>query len=392
MEGIVDKIRDVERDEILRREIASAGLKAILAWYPEDIVMMGGTWPCNGITLCLYPVDGQPIFYAGAGEPEDVLPAGFAHRRFTPQQGGWGELRNQLAADLVLLGVRGGELGITEDVGQHALPSFSGETPSLSQAGAAIILEGMSARDATPLFDRLSQKKTRLEIEAIRRTNAVARAGLEAFHASLKPGRSEVQISAAAESAIQERSGTGGCTRARGWAHVQGGPNISMAGTFSRSTATKMSDGDVVLLELATCVDGYWSDLTRTAPVGRRMGDRPRALLTAVRQAQAAAIAAVRPGVTHEQVDAVARKHLVEKGFGSGFTHNCGHHVGFRYHDRGPALQAGSLDPLEAGMVITVEPGSYGKELGGGARFEDDVLVTANGVEVLSPRDVAWKP
>ena len=388
----MEKIRDIERDEILRKEIRAAGLKAILAWYPEDIVMTGGTWPCNGITLCLYPVDGQPVFYAGAGEPPDVLPPGFLHRRFTPQPGAWGELRNQLAGDLVLLGVRAGEIGITGDVGQHALPSFPGETTPLTQAAAAIILEGMSPRDATPLFDRLSQKKTRREIEAIRRANAAARAGLEAFHASLKPGRTEVHVAAAVESAIQEHSGSGGCALARGWAHVQGGANVSMAGTFSRSSATKLADGDLVLVELATCVDGYWSDLTRTAPVGRRIGERPRALLTAVREAQAAAIAAVRPGATHEQIDAVARKYLAGKGLGSGFTHNCGHHVGFRYHDRGPTLQAGSLAPLEAGMVITVEPGAYGVDLGGGARFEDNVLVTADGAEVLSPRDVAWKP
>jgi Xaa-Pro dipeptidase len=388
----VEKIRDAEREEILRQGIRAAGLKAILAWYPEDIVVTGGTWPCNGITLCLYPADGQPVFYAGAGEPQDVLPAGFAHRRFTPQPGAWSELRDQLAGDLVLLGVRAGELGITEDVGQHALPSFPGETTPLTQAAAAIILEGISPRDATSLFDHFSQKKTRLEIEAIRRTNAAARAGLEAFHASLKPGRSEAQVAAAVESAIQEYSGSGGCARARGWAHVQGGPNILMAGTFSRSSAAKLSDGDIVLLELATCVDGYWSDLTRTAPVGRRIGDRQRALLTAVRDAQAAAIAAVRPGVTHEQIDAVARKYLTAKGLGSGFAHNCGHHVGFRYHDRGPVLQAGSMALLEAGMVITVEPGAYGAELGGGARFEDNVLVTADGAEVLSPRDVAWKP
>jgi Xaa-Pro dipeptidase len=388
----MEKIRDVERDEILRKEIRAAGLKAVLAWYPEDIVMMGGTWPCNGITLCLYPADGQPVFYAGAGEPHDVLPPGFAHRRFTPQPGAWSELRDHLAGDLVILGVRAGELGITGDVGQHALPSFPGETTPLTQAAAAIILEGMSPCDATPLFDRLSQKKTRLEVEAIRRTNSAARAGLEAFHASLKPGRTEAQVAAAVESAVQEYSGSGGSARARGWAHVQGGPNILMAGTFSRSSATKLSDGDVVLLELATVVDGYWSDLTRTAPVGRRIAERPRALLTAVREAQAAAITAVRPGVTHEHIDAVARKHLTARGLGSGFTHSCGHHVGFRYHDRGPTLQAGSLAPLEAGMVITVEPGAYGAELGGGARFEDDVLVTANGAEVLSPRDVAWKP
>ena len=109
--------------------------------------------------------------------------------------------------------------------------------------------------------------------------------------------------------------------------------------------------------------------------------------------AQAAAIGAVRPGVTHEQVDATARRYLAERGFASGFTHNCGHHVGFRYHDRGPTLQAGSRAPLEAGMVLTVEPGLYfqiddltvpAKYRGIGVRIEDDVIVTAKGMKNLS--------
>jgi Xaa-Pro aminopeptidase len=382
---------DKARDEILRREMRSAGLSSIIGRYPEDLVMMAGTWPCLGMNLCLYPAEGQPVYYMSPNEPEDVCPPGFALRRFAIDPGQWAELRALLMADIARLGIADRDIGTAADGGQHAVTSFSGETPLFGAAAMSRILDGLRVRDATALFVAAGLRKTPLEAERIRRASTVAGAGLSVFHEELRAGRSEAEIAAMVEAAIQSRSGKDGCSLARAWAHVQAGRNIHQGGTFSRSSAYRLLEGDLVLIELGTCVDGYWSDLTRTACVGR-IGDRQRALLTAVKGAQAAAIAAVRPGTSHEDIDRVARDFLEERDFGAGFTHNCGHHVGFRYHDRGPALQKGSAAPLEQGMVVTVEPGSYGAEFGGGARFEDDVLVTDGGGEVLSPRHISWEP
>ncbi|MEI6388119.1 MAG: Xaa-Pro peptidase family protein [Spirochaetota bacterium] len=378
---------DMERDSRLRRDMRAAGLKAILAWFPEDLVLTGGSWPCLGMNLCLYPAEGQPVYYLSTPEPDDVVPEGFLARRFPIQSGNWSALRSMLAADLQRLGVAGP--GIARDGGQHAVTSFPGETPVFGNEAISMILDGVRTCDANDLFTEAGLRKTPLEIGRIRRANAVAGAGLAAFYAGLRAGASEAEIAAAVEGAIQSRSGKDGCRTARAWAMVQGGENILNSGTFSRSSGNVHRDGDLVLLELGTCVDGYWSDLTRTGCVGAA-NDRQRFLLKAVKGAQAAAIGAIRPGVTHEAVDAVARSHLEALGLGAGFTHNCGHHVGFRYHDRGPALQKGSVSPLSEGMVITVEPGCYGADFGGGSRFEDNVLVTANGSEVLSPMDITW--
>ena len=384
-------MNDLERGQLLRGAIQAAGLQAILAWYPEDIVMACGTWPCLGMTLCLYPAAGIPVFYAASNEPADVLPAGFVHRRFAPGPTAWSELGVLLGTDLKQLGIEPGRLGTAADDGQHAPPSFPGETPPLTQRAVGIVLDGFVVRDATETFTRAGQRKTALEVAALRRTNAAARAGLEAFHSALVPGASETGIAAEVEKAIQSFSGREGSRLARGWAHVQGGANIYKGGTFSRSSPLRVADGDLVLLELATCVDGFWSDLTRTATVGKT-GERQRRLLAAVKEAQAAAIRAVRPGASHESIDAAARRHLMERGFGAGFVHGCGHHVGFRYHDRGPTLESGSTQALEEGMVITVEPGSYDVAFGGGARFEDNVLVAATGPQVLSPLEMSWSP
>jgi Xaa-Pro dipeptidase len=385
------EIRDAERAQRLREAMGRGGLKAVLAWYPEDIVMACGTWPCLGLTVCLYPADGQPVFYAAENEPDDVLPPGFQHRRFAPSPEGRKDLARLLAQDLGRLGIEPGQLGVPADDGQHATTTFPGETSPFTAAVIGTLLGDVKPRDATAVFTVAGSRKTRREVEALRRTNAAAAAGLRAFHEALVPGATEVGVAARVEAAIHEFSGRQGCALARGWAHVQGGANIYDSGTFSRSSALALAEGDLVLIELATCVDGYWSDLTRTAGVGR-LGERQRALLAAVKESQAAAITAARPGVTHEAVEAAARAVLNAKGYGGGYPNFCGHHVGFRYHDRGPVLVAGSASPLEEGMVITVEPGAYGRQFGGGARFEDDVLVTATGSEVISPIDESWKP
>jgi len=164
---------------------------------------------------------------------------------------------------------------------------------------------------------------------------------------------------------------------------VQSGPNTVDAGRFNRSSGRRIEEGDLVLIEMATCVDGYWSDLTRTVPVGRVSAEQ-NDLLAAVVEAQRAALQLVAPGVSADAIDAAARSVLARAGFADDFTHATGHHVGFRYHDPGFAIAPGNHDTLEAGMVITIEPGAYVPHLRCGARLEDNVAITASGSEILS--------
>ncbi|MFN8561249.1 MAG: M24 family metallopeptidase [Anaerolineae bacterium] len=92
----------------------------------------------------------------------------------------------------------------------------------------------------------------------------------------------------------------------------------------------------------------------------------------------------MKAGASAQAVDKVARDYIAERGFGRYFEHHLGHHVGFRYHDPGAALAPNSEFALQPGMVVTIEPGIYGQELGAGCRIEDNVLVTESGGEVLS--------
>jgi Xaa-Pro aminopeptidase len=140
-------------------------------------------------------------------------------------------------------------------------------------------------------------------------------------------------------------------------------------------------------MDFGVVLDGYLSDMTRTVHLGRAQREE-RDVYDAVLEAQEAAVAAVAPGVTAGEVDEAARSVLRRAGLDGWFTHSTGHGVGLELHE-GPRLAAKQTQRLEAGMVITIEPGVYmpGRF---GLRIEDMVLVTAGGYEVLTPSVKAW--
>ena len=169
---------------------------------------------------------------------------------------------------------------------------------------------------------------------------------------------------------------------------VASGPNS--AHPHARPTDRRLEAGDLVVLDFGGVLDGYCCDLTRMAAMGQVTFER-RSLYEAVRASQEAALAAVCPGIPGSVVDRAAREVLEARGLGAAFLHATGHGLGLEVHE---APRIGRADPdapalLETGMVFTVEPGAYVDGLGG-VRLEDDVLVTAEGSEVLTdgPRDL----
>jgi Xaa-Pro aminopeptidase len=169
---------------------------------------------------------------------------------------------------------------------------------------------------------------------------------------------------------------------------VASGPNSAYP--HARPTDRRLRTGDLVVLDFGGVLDGYCVDLTRMAALGQ-VGPRAQSLVEAVRDAQAAALAAIRPGVAGSDVDAAARRVLDARGLGPAFLHGTGHGLGLEVHEA-PRLgraESGASEMLQAGIVCTVEPGAY-LEGFGGVRLEDDVLVTADGCEVLTdaPRDL----
>jgi Xaa-Pro aminopeptidase len=164
---------------------------------------------------------------------------------------------------------------------------------------------------------------------------------------------------------------------------VAAGPNSAVP--HHRAGNRALATGDLVILDFGGMLNGYAVDMTRTVAVG---GARPRErrLLEQVAEAQSAAFAAIAIGRAATDVDRAAREVLAREGLGDAFSHGTGHGLGLEVHERPrlakyrPELPA---EPLAAGMVFTLEPGAY-LEGWGGARIEDDVVVTAGGPEWLT--------
>ena len=170
-------------------------------------------------------------------------------------------------------------------------------------------------------------------------------------------------------------------------------PRASTARSRTRSPRdVPVAAGVLVTLDIGARVDGYCSDCTRTWATGALAGRRSRRSTRRCSRREQAGVAAVRPGPTGREVDAVARDVVAAAGHGEHFGHGLGHGVGLEIHEA-PRLAQTDETPLAAGQVVTVEPGVYVPGLGG-ARVEDLVLVTEDGHEVLSgttraPRVVA---
>jgi Xaa-Pro aminopeptidase len=147
--------------------------------------------------------------------------------------------------------------------------------------------------------------------------------------------------------------------------------------------------GEPVVLDFGTRVDGYPSDQTRTLVFDGEPPAAYRRVHEAVREAQAAAVAAVEPGVTAGSIDRAAREVIESAGYGDAFVHRTGHGVGLDVHEE-PYIVADSDRTLEPGMVFSVEPGVY---LDGefGCRIEDLVVVTDDGCERLNDTDRGWR-
>jgi Xaa-Pro aminopeptidase len=231
-------------------------------------------------------------------------------------------------------------------------------------------------RNASSLAERLRMVKDEDELALIR---AAVQLGANLFDRALEVlrlGVKESEVAAEMEYAAR-----------RAGAEAMSFPTIIASGARSalphgRATGQAITPGGFVVCDFGVILAGYCSDETRTVWVGAASKDA-RDAYEAVREAQKASIAAVRPGVSVGEVDAAARKVLRKAGLGRYFTHSTGHGVGLEIHEA-PRVAAGQKETLKPGMVITIEPGVYfpGKW---GVRIEDMVAVTEGGCEVLTP-------
>jgi Xaa-Pro aminopeptidase len=237
--------------------------------------------------------------------------------------------------------------------------------------------------DAAPLITKLRVKKSPAELAAIQHATDVSMEAHRAAWKRMAPGLSEYQIAAVLWTTYIES----GCEGVAYSPIVGSGPNSTIL--HYSANQRRMDRGEVVVMDAAAQCDDYASDITRTIPVGGKFSARQREIYQIVLGAQKAAIAALKPGarmsgpgdtltkIAHGYMDAHGRD-LHGEPLGKYFIHGLGHPVGLQVHD--PGIDG----PLEAGMVVTIEPGIYIPEESIGVRIEDVVLVTENGAKVLS--------
>ena len=219
------------------------------------------------------------------------------------------------------------------------------------------------------------------ELELIRRAACITDRAYREIIGHLRPGVSERDVAIELAYVL----GKAGAERESFPCIVASGPRSALP--HARPTERPLRMGEPVLLDFGGAAEGYAADITRTVFLGEPGAELAR-VYGVVLTAQEAALEAIRPGVSGRDVDGVARRVITEAGYGDCFGHGLGHMLGLDVHD-GPALSPRSSVVLQEGMVVTVEPGIYLDGVGG-VRIEDDVVVTADGCEVLtaSPKDL----
>lgn len=369
LDASVDNLYTPERLATAQRAVAAAGLEAVLIAPSADLRYLIGynAHQLERLTCLVLPAQGPatlvvPTLERPAAEASPAPGTGLVIVDHADGSDPYPLVRSALGTALK----PGAKVGIGNRMfAEHAL-ALRDALPEIEQQ-----LTG-------PVLRELRMRKTPAEIAAL----AAAGAAIDSVHARmgdwLRAGRTESEVAAHILDAIRA---SGHATA--DFAIVASGPNGASPhhGTSDRLIA----EGDPVVVDIGgTMPSGYCSDSTRTYVANGEPPAEFAAYYAVLFEAQNAAVAAVKPGVTCEAIDAAARDVIADGGYGEAFLHRTGHGIGMDGHED-PYIVAGNTLPLEAGMAFSIEPGIY---LAGhhGARIEDIVVCTPNGVRRLNNR------
>lgn len=319
--------------------------------------------------LMVIPARGEPFFISPAFEEararEQILLSTGAK---DPHVFTWQENESPYALTASALKERGlltGRLGMEEDVPFVFADSLAKAIPAASVVSATSITAGCR------------MIKSPAELALMRLACSVTLEAYEASWKSVKEGMTEREFSRLIGSAYEALGFPG-------YASVQVGEYSALP--HGSAQPQRIREGAIVMIDDGCEVEEYQSDITRTFVLGKPSG-KMKQVFDIVHRAQSAALAAARPGVPCQAVDAAARKVITDAGYGPGykyFTHRVGHGLGMDGHEW-PYLVGGNTLPLAANMTFSDEPGIY---IHGefGIRLEDDMHITENGAELLTPQ------
>jgi Xaa-Pro aminopeptidase len=339
------------------------GVDALLLSVGADLPYLTGyrAMPLERLTMLVLPRDGAATLVVPLLEAPRVVEQGDAFRVLA-----WGETDDPIAAVAGLVG-RAGVVAVGDRTWARFLVDLQAAAPSVT-----------GWRKASEVMVHLRARKDEAEVRSLRAASAAADRVAAQLQAGEIPlvGRTEAEVS----------QDIGRRLVAEGHAHV----NFAIVGAGEDAASPHHEPGDRVIAagEMVLCdfggtmPDGYCSDITRCVWTGGEPPAEVRELYGVLQEAQAASVAAAVVGATCEEVDAAARRPIVEGGYGDRFIHRTGHGIGLEEHED-PYIVAGNAEPLAPGHAFSIEPGIY---LAGrtGARIEDIVVATAAGPEPLN--------
>ncbi|WP_439677654.1 M24 family metallopeptidase [Embleya sp. MST-111070] len=348
-----------------QKAAADAGLDALLVSPGADLRYLTGyeALPLERLTCLVVPVTAEPFLVVPGLERPAALasPAGALGIDVL----GWAETDDPYALIAQRLPAQVARVGLDNHMWAEKVLAFRTALPTAEQSLAGDVLR------------ELRMRKSAAEVEALRRAGAA----IDRVHARvgewLRAGRTEREVGADIADAIIAEG------------HIRVDFVIVGSGPNAASPHHELSDrvietGDVVVVDIGgTTEDGYCSDETRTYAVGEPPAEF-RAYYDVLERAQAAQLAAVRPGLTCEELDAVGRDIITEAGYGEYFIHRTGHGIGLESHEH-PYIVQGNKLPLEPGMAFSIEPGIYIPDTHG-ARIEDIVICGENGGDPMNVR------
>ncbi|MFA9428716.1 M24 family metallopeptidase [Egicoccus sp. AB-alg2] len=358
-----------QRLERARTAMREAGVDALLIGPSADLRYLVGyhALPLERLTLLVVPAAGEPALVVPTLEAARAQESGAD--RIAPLRA-WDETDDPMALVRDLLheaGAQDGRLALQDRLWTSFTLQLQAALPAADWvAGSRVMRE-------------LRLRKSPEEIQALREVGAAIDAVHAAVPTLLRPGRTEAEVGRdLAELILEDHDEVN-------FVIVASGPNG--ASPHHETGERALAPGDAVVVDIGGTRNGYCSDMTRDYVVGH-VPDGYAELHTVLEEAQEAAVQAVRPGVSAASIDEAARAVIRDAGYGERFIHRTGHGIGVEEHEE-PWIVGGNEEPLTAGMAFSVEPGIYVPDRYG-ARIEDIVVVTDDGVERVNhrPREI----
>jgi Xaa-Pro aminopeptidase len=376
MTTAIPTYRYPERIANARREAARAGVDAILVGVGADLRYLAGyeALPLERLTLLVLPTaDGAPATLIAPrleAAPAQSCPAAAG----AVEVATWEETEDPMALVAARLAAATGRAAADLEA-----VAVSDSLRAAFVLGLQRVLPGARFTLASAVLRALRMRKDPDEVALLWAAAHAADRVVDAVAHGRLVGRTEADVARE----VRDRLLLEGHDAPSFWI-VASGPES--ASPHHDPGDRVIAGGEPIVIDIGGTIGGYGSDITRTIWVAGPEGIGPdnefRALYAVLRDAQAAATAAVRPGVACEEIDGVARRRITEAGFGPRFFHRTGHGIGLEEHEE-PYIVAGNSEPLAPGMAFSVEPGIY-LEGRYGARIEDIVVCGDRGPVVLN--------